>query len=97
VAQWFNTAAFRAPAFGFFGNAGRNLVRGPGINKWDIGVLKNFVLKENTRLQFRWETFNTFNHTNFNGVSASLGAGNFGQVTSARDPRTMQFGLKFEF
>ncbi|MBI3471872.1 MAG: TonB-dependent receptor [Candidatus Solibacter usitatus] len=97
VAQWFNTAAFRAPALGFFGNAGRNLVRGPGIHKWDIGVLKNFVLRENAQIQFRWEMFNTFNHTNFEGVSASLGAGNFGQVTSARDPRTMQFGLKFEF
>jgi len=97
AAQWFNTAAFQAPAPGRFGNAGRNLVRGPGINKWDIGLFKNFRLQEQLNLQFRWETFNTFNHTNFWGVSSTLGAGNFGQVTSARDGRVMQFALKLDF
>jgi len=97
AAQWFNTAAFQAPAPGRFGDAGRNLVRGPGINKWDIGLFKNFRLQEQLNLQFRWETFNTFNHTNFWGVSSTLGAGNFGQVTSARDGRVMQFALKLDF
>ena len=97
VAQWFNTAAFAAPAFGYFGNAGRNLVRGPGVAKWDISVLKNFRFSEHLNTQFRWETFNTFNHPNFDGVSGNFGSGNFGQVTSARDPRAMQFGLKVEF
>lgn len=88
VAQWFNTGAFRAPAFGFYGNAGRNLVRGPGIAKWDIGVHKNFAFREQIN-PLRWEAFNLFNNTNFEAVSAAFGAGNFGQVTSARDPRTM--------
>ncbi len=92
-----SNAAFQAPAPGRFGNAGRNLVRGPGINKWDIGLFKNFRLQEQLNLQFRWETFNTFNHTNFWGVSSTLGAGNFGQVTSARDGRVMQFALKLDF
>jgi hypothetical protein len=97
ASQWFNTAAFRMPAFGFYGNAGRNLVRGPGMNKWDFSMFKNFRLGEVANVQFRWEMFNLFNHSNLDAVSLSLGAANFGQVTSARDPRTMQFGLKVEF
>jgi hypothetical protein len=97
ASQWFNIAAFRMPAFGFYGNAGRDLVRGPGINKWDFSMFKNFRITEAANVQFRWETFNLFNNANFDGVSLSLGAANFGQVTSARDPRTMQFGLKVEF
>jgi hypothetical protein len=95
--QWFNTAAFRAPAFGFYGNAGRNLVRGPGIHKWDLSMFKNFLLAETTNLQLRWETFNTFNRVNFSGVATAFGAGNFGQVVSARDARVMQLGIKLEF
>jgi len=97
VAQWFNTAAFEAPAFGFFGSAGRNLIRGPGIHNWDFAVFKNFGIREKTRLQFRAEWFNFFNHTNFDGVSTTLGAGNFGQITSARSARVTQLALKFEF
>ena len=72
-------------------------MRGPGINKWDVAMLKNFVFHENARLQFRGETFNTFNHANLDAVGGTFGSGTFGQVTSARDPRTMQLGLKLEF
>lgn len=97
AARWFDTSAFRLPAFGMYGNAGRNLIRGPGINKWDISLFKNFRITERVQTQFRWETFNAFNNANFEGVSMALGTGNFGQVTTARDPRTMQFGLKLEF
>ena len=97
VAQWFNTAAFRMPAPGRYGNAGRDLVRGPGIDKWDFSMFKNFRVSERLNVQFRWESFNLFNTANFDAVSLSLGAANFGEVTSARDPRTMQFGLKIEF
>jgi hypothetical protein len=97
VAQWFNTGAFQKPRPGFYGNAGRNVVRGPGIHKWDVSLFKNFNIRENVRFQLRWETFNVFNNANFEGVSSALGAGNFGQVTSARDPRTMQLGAKLDF
>lgn len=97
VARWFNTAAFSKPRPGFYGNAGRNLVRGPGINKWDVSLFKNFNVKEKVRFQVRWETFNVFNNANFDAVSAMFGAGDFGQVTSARDPRTMQLGAKIDF
>lgn len=95
--QWFSTQTFQTPGLGYFGNAGRNLVRGPGINKWDIGVFKNFRFGEESNLQFRWETFNTFNHPSFLRVSSTHGAGDFGAVVSARDARVMQFGLKLEF
>lgn len=97
VAQWFNTSAFSKPLPGFYGNAGRNLIRGPGIHKWDISLFKNFNFTESTRLQIRWETFNAFNNANFESVSSAFGAGNFGQVVSARDPRTMQLGAKIDF
>ena len=64
----------------------------------DSNLQKNFRMPtEGHEVQFRWESFNLFNNANFDGVSLSLGAANFGQVTSARDPRTMQFGLKFIF
>jgi hypothetical protein len=97
VASWFNTAAFSRPAPGFYGNAGRNLIRGPGIHKWDMSLFKNIRFNESRRLQLRWETFNAFNNANFEGVSGTLGAANFGQVVSARDPRSMQLGVKFDF
>ncbi len=97
VAQWFDTSAFAAPAYGFYGDAGRNLIRGPGIEKWDVSLFKNFSLAERAKLQFRAESFNLFNHTNLWNVNTTLGSGNFGQVTSARDPRILQFALKLEF
>jgi len=95
--QWFNTAAFAAPAPGFFGNAGRNIIREPGTHKWDMSFFKNNRLTERVNLQFRAEFFNIFNHTNFNNINTTLGDAAFGQVTSARDPRIVQFGLKLGF
>jgi hypothetical protein len=97
VQQWFDTTAFEAPAFGFFGNAGRNILRGPGIHSWDLSLFKNFALGERANFQFRAEAFNAFNHTNFDTVSTTFGSGNFGQVVSARTARVVQFGLKAEF
>ena len=93
---WFNTAAISAPAYGRYGNAGRNILRGGAINKWDIALLKNFHLQERLRAQLRCEAFNLLNHTKFSGVSAALGSPNYGQVTGARDPRSVQLGLKLE-
>jgi hypothetical protein len=97
VEQWFNTAAFAEPAPGFFGNAGRNIIREPGTHKWDISFFKNNRITESVNLQFRAEFFNIFNHANFNGINTTFGSGSFGQVTSARDPRIIQFGLKLAF
>ncbi|MBL8293602.1 MAG: TonB-dependent receptor [Bryobacterales bacterium] len=97
LARWFNTGAFANPALGTFGSAGRSLVRAPGINNWDVSFIKATQLKERMALQFRAEFFNLFNHTQWAGVNTSFGAAAFGQVTSARDPRITQLGLRLLF
>ena len=100
---------------GMFGYMGRNPLTGPGRNNWDMALLKDFRLPwfghENSAIQFRWETFNTFNHPQWNGVNAGCGGntppgtpcsgetnnyGN-GEINSAWPARIMQFGLKFVF
>ena len=103
--KWFNTAAFAAPGVGQFGNAPRDVFRGPGIHNWDLTLSKNFPIREKARFQFRWELYNLFNHTQWSGVDNNArfdAAGNqvngqFGQVTAARASRQMQFALRFEF
>ncbi|GAB4230865.1 MAG: hypothetical protein Kow00109_02790 [Acidobacteriota bacterium] len=101
IDQWFNTSAFVQPEWGYFGNAGRNLVRGPDLKRWDFSLMKNWNIPwfagESARMQFRIEAFNFLNRTNFSGVSTNLGSGNFGALTSARSARIFQAGLKFEF
>jgi hypothetical protein len=94
--QWFNRDAFGRPANGTFGNLGRNALRGPGVNKWDLALFKNFKYDERWTMQFRGEFFNTFNHPSFSGVGTSLtvtatgvnpNTGNFAVVTSTRAAR----------
>lgn len=97
VAEWFNTAAFTAPPPGQFGNASIGLIRGPGLVNIDMGLYKDFHLTEHNVVQFRSEFFNIFNHTNFSGIGTSYGSGNFGQVTSALDPRIIEFALRYHF
>ncbi len=101
----FRTDVFRMPARGTIGNAARTLIRGPGVNNWDVAVFKNIPLYERLRLQFRWEMYNAFNHTQFTGLDTGArfdAAGQqvntrFGQFTSASNPRLMQFALRFSF
>ena len=95
--RWFNTAVFAFPAPGTFGNAGRNIVDGPGFHSFNASLIKNTSLSERINLQLRAEAFNLFNHPNFNLPDNFLGSPTFGQITSARDPRHLQFGLKFVF
>lgn len=85
INEWFNTAAFTQPIAGTFGNSGRNILREPGINNWDLGLLKNLSLYERLNLQLRLESFNTFNHTQYgvDPTSASAAAG--GPGTGAID------------
>jgi hypothetical protein len=98
-AQWFNTKAFAAVPAGQFrpGNAAAVSVQGPGFERWDVSLFKSYTLTELLRLQIRVETFNTLNHTNFQGVSTALGATNYGQITSTREPRRIQLGAKLIF
>ena len=95
--QWFNTAAFAFPFPGTFGNAGRNILEGPGFQNVNMSILKNTRFNERFNLQFRAEAFNLFNHANFNLPDNFLGSPTFGRITSARDPRHIQFGLKLLF
>jgi hypothetical protein len=95
--QWFNTSAFSFPAPGTFGNAGRNILDGPGYQNVNVSLLKNTHLSERLNLQFRAEAFNLFNHPNFNLPDNFLGSPTFGRISSARDPRHIQFGLKLLF
>ena len=97
VTRWFNTAAFKQPPQGALGNLGRNTERGPGINNLDLAVFKNFEFGRGVRLQFRLESFNALNHTQFSGVSTGIASTNFGVVTSARPARINQLGVKLLF
>jgi hypothetical protein len=93
---------------GMFGSMGRNPIRGPGRNNWDIALMRNFKFRnERNNLQFRLESFNTFNHPQWNGINTfcsdqqpdggSCAGNGFGEVTSAYPPRILQLGLKFAF
>jgi Carboxypeptidase regulatory-like domain/TonB-dependent Receptor Plug Domain len=98
--EWFNTAAFQNPPNGQLtpGNAPRSSVTGPGAQRWDISMFKNTRIGEHFNAQFRFETFNIFNHTNFYGVRTSFSStGTFGKIFSTRDPRILQLGLKLYF
>jgi hypothetical protein len=96
----FNTAAFSAPPMDVKGNAGLGIVRGPGINNWDIALTKNFKPVERMNVRFRGDFFNAFNHTQWSGVDTTFNTASnstFGFATGAREPRIMQLGLTVSF
>jgi hypothetical protein len=89
--------AFAAPRGLTFGNSGRNLLNRPHRTNFNMGLLKQFPIKESKAIEFRWETYNTFNHTQFDRVRRSFGSSDFLTATTAHDARIMQFALKFLF
>ena len=94
VQQDFNVNAFaRNPAF-TLGNAGRNILRQRGFFNWDFSALKNWEIRETIRVQFRFEGFHFSNTPRFGVPGNTLGATNFGTITSADTPRNLQLGLK---
>ena len=95
--QWFNTAAFAMPAFGSFGNAGRNILDGPGYQNVNLALLKRISLRGRTSLQLRAEAFNLLNRANFDLPDNFFGSPTFGQVLSAGAPRHIQFGARLMF
>jgi hypothetical protein len=101
---YFNTGLFSPEAIGQLGTSSRRFFHGPGINNWDIALLKDLRLTESKTLQFRAELFNAFNHAQFAaGVGSAMGPQgnilnpNFGFVTSADPPRIGQVAIKFLF
>lgn len=107
--QYLNPFAFARPVEGTLGNVGKNSIRLPGINSWDMSLYKTTRITERVSTQLRWETFNTFNHTQWATVNTGINVpnpstavtdatrGTFGQVNATRDPRTMQLALKVLF
>jgi hypothetical protein len=97
---YFNTALIGPQPLGTPGNVSRRFFCGPGMQNWDIALLKDTRLTESSMLQFRVETFNVFNHAQFFGpgaVDGNISDSNFGQVVSAAPPRLMQVALKLFF
>jgi hypothetical protein len=99
IAQWFNTSAFGPVPTGIVapGNAGVSTIQGPGYEQWDVSLFRNLQFSDRFRMQIRGETFNLLNHTNPMAVSVGADSTTFGQVTSTRDPRRIQLGMKLLF
>lgn len=95
--RWFNTAAFAVPTPGTFGNAGRNILDGPGLSALNLSVMKNFNIGDRLTAQLRAESFNVLNGTNFDQPQNFLGGAGFGAIASAQNPRLFQLGLKLLF
>jgi Carboxypeptidase regulatory-like domain/TonB dependent receptor len=95
IDHWFNTAAFVVQPQYTYGNSGRNILLGPGLRNLDLSLSKSFSITESKRLQFRAESFNFTNTPAFGQPGATLNGLGVGQITSAGDPRRIQFGLKF--
>ena len=97
LTEWFNTQAFVPNAIGTYGDTGRNFLFGPGLFDIDMSVSRSIPLMEGTKLIFRADSFNTLNHPNFGQPSNTITSGTYGSITSALDPRILQFSGKFVF
>jgi hypothetical protein len=102
--QWFNTAQFSAPVPAWlggpnqgFGNTSKDAIVGPRRVNFTTSLYKSFAMTERAHFELRFESFNTFNHTEYNAFNNSYGASQFGQITSTFDPRNLELGGKFVF
>jgi hypothetical protein len=97
VKNFLNPSAFALPAMGTLGNLGNNNIAGPGTWQFDAALSRSFQLREAKRVEFRAEAFNVTNAMHMNDPVVNLNSATFGQVLSAKDPRIMQFALKYVF
>jgi len=98
ISEWFNPNAFTIPSAYNWGNAGRNLLRGPREINFDFTAQKNIPISEHKTLLFRAEFFNVFNHPQFTIPASTIGSGGVGSISSTSHPaRQIQFALKFAF
>ena len=98
IDRWFDTGFVMAAASGQIGNAGRNLITGPGRKNFDFMLARNFLMPwEGHQLQFRFESFNFTNTPNFGAPNTAVGTVNAGRIISADEPRRIQFALKYVF
>ncbi|HYM12635.1 MAG TPA: hypothetical protein VEU62_17995, partial [Bryobacterales bacterium] len=94
IQQYFNTSAFDLAKLGTFGSSGRGVLRGPGTFNIDFSAMKNFVVRERLRIQYRAEFFNLFNTPQFDNPDTGVADSRFGQITGARGPRIIQMAFK---
>ena len=98
---WISRSAFQRlnpqTEAGQFGNAGRNIARGPGYTNVDVSLVRTVSLSNEVRLQFRAEAFNVLNQPNFGLPVGDLNSANFGRILSAGPPRLLQLGFKLSF
>jgi hypothetical protein len=108
IFNYINESCFQDPPAGpdgiavSRGNAGRNIIIGPGVNNWDMSLIKAFRIRENVNLQFRADAFNAFNHPQWSGVDTvddtpTNPQSTFGHITGSRPPRLLQLSMKFSF
>jgi hypothetical protein len=98
INRWFDPTGYSIPAPFTWGDSARNHLFGPGDIVFDVSVLKDTNITEQVKLQLRFEFFNMPNHPNFNNPAANISAaGSVGRITSAQDPRQIQFGAKILF
>ena len=104
INEWFDTSQFSGPVPVWlggpnqgFGNAGKDSVVGPGRLNFTTSLYKSFAIKEAMHVELRFESYNTFNHFEPNNIGSSYGNSQFGQITSAWDPRSLELGGKFVF
>lgn len=99
IARWFDTSAFARNAPGQYGNAGRNILRGPGGFSWDISAQKKFnIIGEHQKLEFRADFFNIVNHASLNNPAASLNSPqSVGRISGSQGGRVLQMALRYEY
>ena len=97
IKNYLNPKAFSKAAPGTLGNEGRGSIRGPGRFQFDVALSRTFRFKESQKVEFRAEAFNLTNSFRMENPTTSFTSATFGQVTSAADPRIMQFALKYFF
>ena len=95
--RFFNTAAFAPPERFRFGNAGRNILTGPGLATVDVAIVRTFALSESVSLDFRTEAFNLANRVNFDLPRRVYDQPDFGSIASAKSARQIQFSLRLRF
>lgn len=99
VSQWLNpnTVSIPTDVSKPFGNAGRNIVRGPAYHQMNFGLHKDFHITESQKLEFRMEAFNFLNKTNFESPNGNRSSNAFGSITQTRPAREIQFALRYAF
>ncbi len=97
--SWFSTSGFSSPTPGQWGSFPARSIYGPGRDNWNLSLFKSFTFSEarDYHLEIRLETFNTFNHTQFQNISTSYSDSRFGQVTGMYNARNVQLGFKLLF